>query len=335
MSLRIRRGTEAQRLSATFDLGEIAWTQDTNKLYVGDGVNAGGKNILATSAGTGLVWNSATQRLDFNGSGVGILSVSADTTPTLGGNLNLNTRNITGPGNINITGSITATQFFGTKVSADSVPRLGGNLDLNGFNINGVGNITLATGTVTAAQVTPTQISMPANSSISGQTFSVSNPGVTFVNSTPTRVGGWINFVSVSAGPAAAPVNFAKSRGTIFAPTPVQTNDILGLLTYSGWTGSAFTEAGSIRVNATGSIAAGVLPTTLTVQVNNSAGVATDVLTVSTTSIKCASPLIVPTYATITARDAEITVPTTGMIIFLTATTKFQGYTGGFWADLN
>ena len=118
MSLRIRRGTEAQRPSAAFDLGEIVWTTDTNKLYVGDGVNLGGKNILATSAGTGLIWNATTQRLDFNGSGTGIVSVQADANPSLGGNLNLNNRNITGTGNITISGTVSTTG-------------LGANLNLN------------------------------------------------------------------------------------------------------------------------------------------------------------------------------------------------------------
>lgn len=65
MALRIRRGTNAQRTSvAPFDMGEIVWTTDTERLYVGDGITSGGKNILANSAGVGLVFNAETQRLD-------------------------------------------------------------------------------------------------------------------------------------------------------------------------------------------------------------------------------------------------------------------------------
>lgn len=336
MSLRIRRGTEAQRLGATFDLGEIVWATDTQKLFVGDGVSAGGKNILATSAGTGLVWNTSTQRLDFNGSGSGILSVSADTNPTLGGPLNLNTRSITGSGNINITGTITATQFVGTRVSADTSPTLGGSLSLGGFNITGTGNISITSGSITTPAITPAQIIMPALASIGGQAFSVSNPGITFVNSTPDRVGGWINFLSTnSVGALSAPINFAKSRGTIISPAAVQTNDTLGLLGWTGYTGSAFTPAAAIRVNAIGTITNGVIPSTLTIQVNNSAGAPTDAVIASATSVRCMTPLMVPIYATTVARDAAITAPLSGMVIFLTTTTKFQGYTGGFWADLN
>jgi hypothetical protein len=55
--------------------------------------------------------------------GIGITSVQADTTPTLGGNLILNTHNITGTGNINVTGTIsngTLTFNNSTITSGDS-----------------------------------------------------------------------------------------------------------------------------------------------------------------------------------------------------------------------
>jgi hypothetical protein len=66
MSLRIRRGTDAQRTGITFDLGEVVWTTDTQKLYVGDGLTAGGLNALAAMAGTGFTFNPTTQRIDFS-----------------------------------------------------------------------------------------------------------------------------------------------------------------------------------------------------------------------------------------------------------------------------
>jgi hypothetical protein len=105
MSLRIRRGTDAQRQSVQLDLGELAYTTDTQKLFVGDGTVLGGHNILATSAGTGLIFDSITQTLKLSAS-VGIASVSADTAPHLGGDLILNSHNITGTGNINISGTV-------------------------------------------------------------------------------------------------------------------------------------------------------------------------------------------------------------------------------------
>ena len=104
MSLRIRRGTDAQRQTVQLDIGELAYTTDTQKLFVGDGTVLGGHNILATSAGTGLIFDSITQTLKLS-TAVGIASVSADTAPSLGGNLVLNSYNISGTGNISISGT--------------------------------------------------------------------------------------------------------------------------------------------------------------------------------------------------------------------------------------
>jgi len=80
-----------------------------------------------------------------------------DTTPQLGGDLDLNSSDITGTGNINITGTVTATTINGTigNVVEDTTPQLGGDLDVNGNDIvstsnadinispNGIGRVTL------------------------------------------------------------------------------------------------------------------------------------------------------------------------------------------------
>ena len=98
---------------------------------------------------------------------VDLTELSVDTSPQLGGNLDLNSNNITGTGNINTTGTITASgtitgsSFSGdgsslsginTDLVSDTTPQLGGNLDLNGNNITGTGNIPAAnlTGTLPA-----------------------------------------------------------------------------------------------------------------------------------------------------------------------------------------
>jgi len=46
-------------------------------------------------------------------------------------------------------------------------------------------------------------------------------------------------------------------------------------------------------------------------------------------------PFTLPTFADNAARDATITQPAAGMMIFNTTGTKFQGYTGSAWVDLN
>lgn len=70
MSLRIRRGMDLQRRSIIFDPGEVVYTTDTKKLFIGDGATAGGVNVLAYMAGSSVVYNSFTHALDFNPSGL-------------------------------------------------------------------------------------------------------------------------------------------------------------------------------------------------------------------------------------------------------------------------
>jgi hypothetical protein len=48
-----------------------------------------------------------------------------------------------------------------------------------------------------------------------------------------------------------------------------------------------------------------------------------------------AGAITLAVYADNTARDAAITAPTAGMMVFNTTGTKFQGYTGAAWVDLN
>lgn len=63
MSLRIRRGTEAERSGIVFDLGEIVWTTNGYKLYVGDGTTQGGINIAQNLAGDGLQFDTVSGTL--------------------------------------------------------------------------------------------------------------------------------------------------------------------------------------------------------------------------------------------------------------------------------
>jgi hypothetical protein len=86
MALQIRRGTNAERLAITPAEGELIYTTDSKRVYVGDGTTAGGTDLA-----------------------YGIQNVLADTSPELGGNLDLNGFSILGTGSINIDGTITAT----------------------------------------------------------------------------------------------------------------------------------------------------------------------------------------------------------------------------------
>lgn len=106
MALRLRRGTDAERGTITPLSGELIYTTDTGRIYVGDGTTVGGNLVGPPLASSFDLVN--------------------DTTPQLGGNLDLNGNNITGTGNINITGTITATGSINLGDGAEDNVIVGG-----------------------------------------------------------------------------------------------------------------------------------------------------------------------------------------------------------------
>jgi len=102
MAFQFRRGTDAERQSITPKAGEPLFVTDTGKVFVGNGTTQGGVPVFA--------------------------NVSDDATPSLGGNLNLNNNDIVGTGNINITGTITATGDINLGDGAEDNVIVGGQI---------------------------------------------------------------------------------------------------------------------------------------------------------------------------------------------------------------
>ena len=129
MALKLRRGTNTQRAGITFAEGELVYTTDTKKLYIGDGSAAGG-NLVS-----------------------GMNNVVEDVTPQLGGNLDLNGNDVVGTGNINISGSLTIGSGFlsvdtkGSVFANDSgllVDGINGKLVLANNLLSDIGNVDTA-----------------------------------------------------------------------------------------------------------------------------------------------------------------------------------------------
>jgi len=182
MSLRFRRGTEAQRTSAGFipDQGEPVWVQSAlntdnhpaYKLYIGDGVTPGGIDILQSSAGSGLHYNATTGKIDL------AINVTSDAITEGSTNLFYHSTNAINdaytalnngshPGvtyTYDSVHHVINTAVAGVSgfypVQNDTSPLLGGNLGLNGHNITGAGNLNFTgnintdTGTITTSGVT-------------------------------------------------------------------------------------------------------------------------------------------------------------------------------------
>jgi len=54
MSLQLRRGTDAERLTIVFQSGEIIYVNDTKLVYVGDGVTLGGNLVGSIGSGSNI-----------------------------------------------------------------------------------------------------------------------------------------------------------------------------------------------------------------------------------------------------------------------------------------
>lgn len=334
MSLRIRRGTNSQRTGITFDPGEIVYTTDTRKLYVGDGSTAGGVNVLSTSAGVGLTWNPSTQALDVTGGGGGgggLQNVSEDSSPSLGGDLNLSTHDIFGTGNINITGTLKASLG------------LGGGLDLNTYNITGVGNINISggiTATSFAGNVLATDNSSLLNNTTKTLTVnniafnagfgSITGPAmvVETTNTNFIRQGygtNWITFLqNQNVTYQANPLTFVRSRGTTVAPTAIQTNDQIINLATAAFTGTAYVGAGSITCEVTGTVSATAAPATWYITASDASGVINPTLAINSEGVVANRYIRVGNYTT--TQVNAISGPAEGMIVFDTTLQKFKGY---------
>lgn len=112
MAIRVRRGTDAQRLTVVLEDGEIAWTTDTQEFYVGDGVTLGGV-LIGPSTGAfvpitrNLTINGTTQDLSVDRTwSVGTVT-SVSGTGTVSG-LTLS-GTVTGSGNLTLGGALTLT----------------------------------------------------------------------------------------------------------------------------------------------------------------------------------------------------------------------------------
>ena len=166
-------------------------------------------------------------------------SIEGDATPKLGGNLNLNSNNITGNGNVDITGVVTATSFVGnltgtastaTSLSNSRTFELTGDIIASPISFDGTGNVSLA------ATIQPNSVSLSDDttgdyvSSISGTGNQITVTAGTGEGSTPT--------ISI-------PDNSTLPGTTVTIATDLQVNrnlNVNGNVTIGGTSATIFTE---------------------------------------------------------------------------------------------
>lgn len=99
MALQLRRGTDAERKLATFSVGEIIYTTDTKKVFVGDGTTVGGKFI------GGLADAGLRAVTTFEG---GQFVTNYETEYTADGHLAMNGKDVVGVRDLNVSRSVTS-----------------------------------------------------------------------------------------------------------------------------------------------------------------------------------------------------------------------------------
>ena len=192
-------------------------------------INNGGINATGVVTATSFVKSGGTssQFLKADGSvdsSTYLQNIVEDTTPQLGGNLDINGKYITGTGGVNITGVVTATTFSGSGANLTNIPTTG--LTTNTVSYGGV-TLTLGGSDATPAFNLADATGLPVSSGISGLGANVA----TFL-ATPS-----------SANLASAVTGETGSGALVFATSPTLVTPALG-------------QASATSINATGVITA-------------------------------------------------------------------------------
>jgi len=382
MALKLRRGTDAERLTIVPLQGELIFTTDTKKLFVGDGAAQGG--ILV-----GPVDGSAFDLVN-------------DTTPQLGGNLDLNGNNIVGTGNININGTITATGNIGLGDAAtDEITVTGvinsnlrpaiddtyslGDIDRQWKNVWATQvnvDTTLTVGTRIAKLGGPTEDSSAVLWDAETDTISVNNviaanfdgnltgsvfsddSGTVLVDAINSTIGNGLLLLTgrtirvadelildtekvsqfkygVDSDPDnMAYLNIVGARGTFEAPVSVQVGDLVGSLTKSGWNGTEIETKSLISTIIDTVTGTNALPGKLLLSVHDFNGNYTTYASLNSRGV-FENPVFKATpFANSNARDAAISSPEAGMVIFnqnddSTGRPQLQCYDGTAWVELH
>ena len=222
MALQLRRGTSGTRTGIVPAAGELIYTTDTKLLYVGDGSTAGGTLI----------------------SGGGLNDIVNDTTPQLGGSLDVNGYSIISAANGDI------------NINPDG----SGQIVLQGsLTVNSSGNLT-KTGEL---NISPTSlVSFGNNTSLVDGTMYITRN---------SYVAGLAGFTYAQHHATADAVNFQfyRTRGTGLLPTAVVNGDDLVDIGFVGHDGTNPVACGSISATVEGTPTLGRVPTKISFATDN------------------------------------------------------------------
>ena len=227
MALQIRRGTAGQRTGITPAEGELLYTTDTKLVYVGDGSTAGG-NIISGGGGGDVV---------------------SDTTPQLGGDLDINGYKIVSSSNGNI----------------ELDPNGTGDIILHGnLTIDPNGNVS-KTGVLNFSS---TGLLSFGNNTVDGNVYITRNTH-------SSLFGAGFTFAQHHATADSVNFGFYRTRGTGLSPTAVLNGDDLADISFVGWDGTGRASGAVISVTVEGTPTTGHIPTKFSFATDNGTTAAT------------------------------------------------------------
>jgi hypothetical protein len=367
MALRLRRGTDAERLLITPVEGELIYTTDTKKLYAGDGSTAGGNIVTGSGGGGGSATLDGLTDTDLTGaSNSDVLTYNSSTSkwesvavPGVG-IITLNTLN-----DVNTAGTTTADllQYDGVHYVPKSIQEV----ILDDTIVNSmiadasIGTLQLAPGnTYDGAHLGSFDGDLKGSvfaedSSIMVDSLSgviSGNVDNSITNSTELTLSGTDAGISITSGQNAddsfslfdikvskdgdvgSSIVFSKSRGTPAAPTALQDADEIMGINYFGYdSDNSPAVAAVIQVAVNGTVGSGAVPGSILLATANAAGTPTPALLVD--SSQATNFQGAATFANMTTGVRNALTPAAGMVVFNTTETKLQVYTGSAWADLH
>jgi hypothetical protein len=290
MGLQLRRGTSSTLTSITPAQGELVYTTDTKRVFVGDGSTAGGNPVSPVTTVAGRT---------------GAVSLSTD---DIAEGINLGKQYFTATRASDAVGAMLAAGTLnGLTVSYNSTT--------HAITISAVGSISSGTTNSLAYWASNGTTLSPSSSliwdevgnaltNINGVVTIVANNGNrnTLIQSTYNNIAYGQNYTG-----------FHRARGTNITPLPVQGNDGIHAINFNGWDGTQFSPAVSIAASVSpGTVSTGIVQGTFLVSTTNASGINDIRLRIDGNGVTSLGPINAGDTGTGTLRITQTVSSTTG-----------------------
>jgi hypothetical protein len=294
MALRLRRGSDAQRLTITPADGELIYETTNKRLFVGDGVTVGGNGVSAPVTSVNAKTGAVTLTSDDIPEGTNKFYYTDNKALDAVGAMFENGTH----SNISFVYDETLNTISATSAGAytdnNALDAVGAALVAsNGSNTGITFSYTAETNTITAA--------VAASGSGTVNTGTAGSLGVYLTNGTtlsPSTALQWnnttgrlsildgylavtsdttgevqVNFDTFFTGAAANSLSLRRARGSRATPASVAISDIIHSIDFTAYDGATFKVAGSITTAVSQTPSTGIVPGIMTFGVADTAGV--------------------------------------------------------------